>query len=328
MNFRERRKTVVSENIQFKYFYGTEADMFTFYRIPKLLVTDEYFKGISNDAKILYGLMLDRMSLSARNGWKDEENRVFIYFSIEDVMELLNVGKNKAVNVMAELDGEKGIGLIEKRKQGQGKAAIIYVKSFIREEAQEFENQTSSESKAISEVYISNFKDPENQTSRSLESKTLGVCISNPNNNKYINNNLSDTKSNPIISEDGKGKDEIRYAKIIRENLEIDFLIERNLFEAELYEGIYELVLETVMSQAEYTVISRDRFPTEFVRSRMLKLNSGHIEYAVGCLKANTSKVHNIKKYMLAVLFNAPATISSYYQAEVNHDFPQFVRNA
>lgn len=314
----------MSDNIQFKYFYGTEADMFTFYKIPKLLVTDEYFKGISNDAKILYGLMLDRMSLSARNGWKDEENRVFIYFSIEDVMELLNVGKNKAVNVMAELDGEKGIGLIEKRKQGQGKAAIIYVKSFIREKAQEFENQTSSENEAISEVYISNFKNPENQTSRSLESKTLGVCISNPNNNKYINNNLSDTKSNPIISEDRMGKDGIGYARIIRENLEIDFLIEREPFEAELYEGIYDLILETVMSQAEYTVIASDRFPTEFVRSRMLKLNAGHIEYAVGCLKANTSKVHNIKKYMLAVLFNAPATISSYYQAEVNHDFPQF----
>ena len=98
----------MSDNIQFNYFYGTEADMFTFYRIPKLLVTDEYFKSVSNDAKMLYGLMLDRMSLSMKNGWVDEENRVYINFSIEDVMEYLNVGRNTAVKMLAELDSEKG----------------------------------------------------------------------------------------------------------------------------------------------------------------------------------------------------------------------------
>jgi len=314
----------VSDNIQFNYFYGNEADMFTFYRIPKLLVTDEYFKGISNDAKILYGLMLDRMSLSARNGWLDEENRVYIYFSIEDVIEYLNVGKNKAVNVMAELDTKKGIGLIEKRKQGQGKAAIIYVKSFMRDAVQEFENQTSREKTGVSEVYISNFKNPENQTSRSLEIKPLEVYISNPNNNKLNNNNISDNQSNLILSQDGMGKDAMRYAGLIRKNLEIDLLSMNDPLEKELYEEIYDLVLETVLSQAEFTVISSNRFPTELVRSRFLKLDSGHVQYVVSCLKGNTTKVTNIKKYMLAALFNAPVTISSYYQAEVNHDMPQF----
>ena len=122
----------MSESVQFRYFYGTESEMFTFYRIPKLLITDDYFKDVSNDAKILYGLMLDRMSLSLKNSWIDNENRVFIYFSIEDVMEYLNVGKNKAVGVMAELDSEKGIGLIEKVKKGQGKATVIYVKSIVK----------------------------------------------------------------------------------------------------------------------------------------------------------------------------------------------------
>jgi len=316
----------VGDNIQFRYFYGTEADMFTFYRIPKLLVTDDYFKGISNDAKILYGLMLDRMSLSARNGWLDEENRVYIYFSIEDVIEYLNVGKNKAVNVMAELDSEKGIGLIEKRKQGQGKTTIIYVKGFIREGAQEFANQTSEENEGVSEVYISNFKNPEIQTSRSLQIKPQEVCFSNPNNNKIINNNLSDTESNLILSCDEVRTDAMGYAKLIRENLEIDFLIQRDPIDCELYEEIYALVLETVLSQAEYTVVSSNRFPTELVRSRFLKLNSGHVEYAISCMKSTTTKIANIKKYMLTVLFNAPTTISTYYQQEVNHDFPQFAK--
>lgn len=105
----------MDKKMNFKYFYGTEADQFSFYRIPKALFTNDCFKELSSDAKILYGLMLDRMSLSIKNQWFDEENRAYIYFSIEDIMELLNCGRNKAVKSLQELDDEKGIGLIEKR---------------------------------------------------------------------------------------------------------------------------------------------------------------------------------------------------------------------
>ena len=296
----------MSDNIQFNYFYGTEADMFTFYRIPKLLVTDEYFKSVSNDAKMLYGLMLDRMSLSMKNGWVDEDNRVFINFSIEDIMEYLNVGRNTAVKMLAELDSEKGIGLIEKVKKGQGKATVIYVKSFVRTD---------------SEVYISNFKNPKNQTSRSLKSKSLEVYNSNSNNNYIINNKINNNNSNLILSEDEKRTDMSMYAEYIRDNMEIDLLKENNPLDADIYEQIYDLVLETVLSQAEYIVIASNKFPIDVVRSRFLKLDSGHVGYVVDCLKKNTTKVTNIKKYMLASLFNAPTTISSYFRAEVNHDF-------
>ena len=96
-----KEEKALSDEIQFKYFYGTESEMLTFYRIPKLLVTSKYFKTLTNDAKMLYGLMLDRMSLSARNHWFDKENRVFIYFSVEDTMECLNCGKNKAMKTIA-----------------------------------------------------------------------------------------------------------------------------------------------------------------------------------------------------------------------------------
>ena len=85
----------MEKKMTFNYFYGTEADQFSFYRIPKALFTDSYFKDLSSDAKILYGLMLDRMSLSIKNQWFDDKNRAYIYFSIEDIMELLNCGRNK-----------------------------------------------------------------------------------------------------------------------------------------------------------------------------------------------------------------------------------------
>lgn len=190
----------MDKKMNFKYFYGTEADQFSFYRIPKALFTNECFKDLSSDAKILYGLMLDRMSLSIKNQWFDEENRAYIYFSIEDIMELLNCGRNKAVKSLQELDDEKGIGLVEKRRQGFGKVTIIYVKSFIQEGCEEekkekskmvkFTNQTSVEEEEIEEVYISNFKKSQKQTSRSPENKLQEVYISNSNNTN-INNTMN-----------------------------------------------------------------------------------------------------------------------------------------
>lgn len=117
------------------------------------------------------------------------------------------------------------------------------------------------------------------------------------------------------------------YAEIIRENLDWEILCDRYPYDRELLEGIYDLILETVLCKSGSVLIARNEYPVQLVKSKFLKLHSGHIEYVVDCLKGNTSKVRNIKKYLLAALFNAPTTISGYYQAEVNHDMPQLVRN-
>lgn len=101
------------QTISFDYFHGCESEQFTFYRIPKVLFTNDYFKGLSSDAKVLYGLMLDRMALSVKNHWIDDKDRVYIIFTLEQVMEYMNCGKDKGVKILAELDTEKGIGLIE-----------------------------------------------------------------------------------------------------------------------------------------------------------------------------------------------------------------------
>ena len=313
----------MNEGMSFKYFYGNEADQFTFYRIPKLLITDEYFKGITSDAKILYGLMLDRMSLSSKNGWLDDKKRVFIYFSTEEIMDALNVGKNKALKTVAELDAETGIGLIERAKQGQGKPARIYVKNFVRPASQRFKNQTSGEDGTDPEVYDVNHKKFKIQTARGPQFKPQEVYDVNPNKTNINNTDSSDTESNLILSCDSRC-DEMRYADIIRANTEIDLLIERSPLDKELLEGIYDLILETVLCKSENIVIASDRYPAGFVKSKFLKLNAGHIEYVMDCFRGNTTKVKNIKKYLLAALFNAPTTISGYYQAEVNHDMPQF----
>lgn len=114
----------------FDYYYGMEAEQFSFYRIPRLLIKDERFKGLSSDAKLLYGLMLDRMSLSKKNGWLDTENRVYIFYGVEEVAEDLCCSKATCSKILAELDSKNGIGLIERKRRGLGRLDIIYVKRF------------------------------------------------------------------------------------------------------------------------------------------------------------------------------------------------------
>lgn len=114
-------------DLRFDYYYGTEADQFSFYRVPRLLIKDKRFSKLSSDAKLLYGLMLDRMSLSMKNQWLDKENRAYIIYRVEDVAEDLGVCRETAIKIMAELDYKKGMGLIEKKKMGLGRPDIIYV---------------------------------------------------------------------------------------------------------------------------------------------------------------------------------------------------------
>lgn len=134
----------MKDRLDYDYFYGRESEQFSFYRIPRQLIVGQEFKQVSTDAKLLYGLMLDRMGLSARNGWYDEENRVYIYYPIEEIKEALNCGNEKAVKLLAELDTGKGIGLIQRIKQGQGKPARIYVKRLTTSEiAPPVENRPS-----------------------------------------------------------------------------------------------------------------------------------------------------------------------------------------
>lgn len=117
----------------FEYFYGKESEQYAFYRIPKLLFTDKRFETLSTNAKLLYGMLIDRMELSLANGWIDEQGRIYLYFTIDEIQERFHCASGKAVRLMAELDGEKGIGLIESIRQGMGKPNIIYVKNFSKD---------------------------------------------------------------------------------------------------------------------------------------------------------------------------------------------------
>lgn len=172
----------MDENTKFDYYYGIEADQFSFYRVPRLLIKDERFKGLSSDAKLLYGLMLDRMSLSMKNGWLDEENRAYIIYTVDAIMEDLGCAKATCVKIMKELDSEKGIGLIEKKRRGLGKPDIIYVKNFATMSAEQEEKEPENTGKST-EVQNLNFKKSNIDTPRSSEIELQEV--QNLNHQKY-----------------------------------------------------------------------------------------------------------------------------------------------
>lgn len=304
--------------VQFDYYYGMQADQFTFYRIPKILFKDSYFKGLSCEAKLLYGLMLDRMSLSMKNKWVDEHNRVYIYYTMENIMEDLGCAKEKCTKIVGELDSKKGIGLIEKKRQGLGKPDKIFVKNFISR------NLSKEKDWQNPEVRKSNFKNAENQTSGSsiFENAEYGKSTANyteKNDTDYNNN-----ESNLITSGNDEMREDQIYGQIIKENIEYDALLKIYPTEKSTIEGIYDLMLETMLCKTEFLMISSNPYPTELVKSKFMKLDSGHIQYVLECLKKNTSSVRNIKKYLLATLFNAPSTIDSYYQAAVNQDMLRY----
>ena len=404
------------EKIQFDYYRGMEAEQYSFYRVPKILFTAECFKELSCEAKVLYGLLLDRMSLSMKNHWLDEEERVYIIFTVEEIAELLNCGTQKAVKLLKELDSEKGIGLIEKKRLGLGRPNVIYVKNFLVQkndeengdmpDLQNCENHNSGVVKTtIQECPKSQFKNDENHNSEDVEPIDIGTeelgkepylngekeiledmeikmqeneeigeenfqncenhnsrvvkttiqeypksqfkndenhnsgvvkttiqeCPKSQSNNTDINkteNNETESGnilSNLICLEKEKTIDEIEqrntYREIIRENISYECFRNDTPHAREEVDELVELMVEVMVmpDQGKIRIAGEDKL-VSLVKSQFMKLTHAHIEYVCLCLNKNTTKVGNIKSYLLTALYNSVLTINHYYQAEVNHD--------
>ena len=160
------------EAILSDYFYGDESEQFVFFKIPRQLITDPKFKHISTDAKLLYGMLLDRMSLSAKHGWYDDTGRVYIYYTVDEICKDMVCGRDKAMKLLAELDNKKGIGLIERVRQGLGRPSKIYVKRFTTRTAPPKPAPPPPEPFApISEVDFSDIQKSENPTSRGRKNR-------------------------------------------------------------------------------------------------------------------------------------------------------------
>ena len=280
------------------YFYGQAGELFSFFRIPKALFQEQRFQNLSTDAKTLYGILLDRMSLSVKNEWFDKKGRVFIIFTIEDVKRTLRCADNKATRLLRELEG---FGLIERKRRGQGKPCLVYVKNFSAESSKGSVKNRDNDDSCGSKIAC---QDP--VKSRGIKKKE----------NKTEMNN-----TNPILSDESeKMKNRELLEEYFSHSLEIDLLLRLYPDDEDTLYQIVNLLVDTCATNRKLLHIAGDDKPAEVVRSRFMKLNADHIRFVLKCLAENSSPIRNMKQYLLASLYNAPTTMQLYYQNQANHD--------
>ena len=235
------------------YFYGQVGELFSFYRIPKALFLESRFQNLSTDAKTLYGILLDRMSLSAKNGWLDEQGRVFIIFTIEDVKRALCCADNKATKLLRELEE---FGLIERKRRGLGRPSLVYVKNFSAESSKSiFQNRDFHDS--------GGFKSASQDPAKSR-------C------NKTEENSTEKSETYPFYSEedDGMSKHE-QLEEYFSQSLELDILLRLCPDDEDTIYQIVDLLVDTCATNRKMLRIAGDDKPAEVVRSRFMKLNGG-----------------------------------------------------
>ena len=280
------------------YFYGQAGELFSFFRIPKALFQEQQFQDLSTDAKTLYGILLDRMSLSVRNEWFDKKGRVFIIFTIEDVKRTLRCADNKATRLLRELEE---FGLIERKRRGQGKPCLVYVKNFSAESSKGSVKNRDNDDSCGSKIAC---QDP--VKSRGIKKKE----------NKTEMNN-----TNLILSDESeKMKNRELLEEYFSRSLEIDLLLRLYPDDEDTLYQIVNLLVDTCATNRKTLRIAGDDKPAEVVRSRFMKLNADHIRFVLKCLAENSNPIRNMKQYLLASLYNAPTTMQLSYQNQTNHD--------
>ena len=166
------------------------------------------------------------------------------------------------------------------------------------------------------------------ETDHTLPTKTDTGLSQNGDTYSYTSTNISDRESNHINQSESEaekmidGMEDVNvYIEIIKENIEYDYYMEYGDWEDKaLYDELFEVICEVVCVKHKTVRIAGEDYPYELVKSKFLKLNSSHLNYVIGCMKNTTTKITNIKAYMVTTLYNAPSTINHYYQQEVQHD--------
>ena len=301
--------------MSFSYFYGGQSETFSFYRIPRRLVTGAEFRCLSTEAKLLYGLLLDRMGLSAQNGWYDDQGRVYIYYTVEEIMDDLCCGHGKAGKLLAELDTNKGVGLIERKKQGQGKPTMIYVMQFVEQELPALPRPPKSGGAEIRESAVKASENgrsghPKNE-GQDIRKADANYTDGNKNKNSYLD------PSNPPSYCSETDREEIE--EETREQISFSRLAEEYPYDDP--DCLLQLMCDILCSTAESTKIGGEYIPTAKVKERFRRLEFEHLAYVLDSMRETTSKIINIRAYLLPALYNAPITIGPHYAAAVRHDF-------
>ncbi len=268
--------------------------MDSFYRLPRELFTDSRYDSISTDAKLLYAMILDRMCLSEKNGWHDENGRVYQFFTQKEAAALLRCSVNKVCGLFASLENA---GLIERKRLGLCKASVIYLKKC------KHRSQNST---------IPNTKNSDSEIAKTMIQESRKTV------NNYTEYNQTERSYNNLSIKD----DDIDASEItenVKESIEYDVLTEKA--DKDTVDEIVTLITEVMCIREPIIRIGGKEQPRSLVHTRMMMLRCEHIEYVLECMEKSSAKIRDIKAYLISALFNAPATMENYYRAEVRNDF-------
>lgn len=330
----------------FNYLSASGIDKFTFYRMPKILFVDDYFSAISCEAKVLYGLLLDRATLSKSNNWIDELGRVYVFFKQTEAMEMLNIKKNKVIAIFKELED---IGLLIRKKQGQGKPTRLYVLDFsshtdeenskTNEVVSDDEEQTSPNDikkevkrleKQTSEIQTSpndtkkEVKRLEKQTSKGLKNKPLSSnYINKTEMNKTESIYLSSNANQPTSENNENINDRLidRYnnaVEKVKKQIEYGYLIEN--YEKSTIDLIVSLIADVYVDDSSISVNNRT-IVAEQARIEYSKLTQVHIEFVLESIANTKTKIKNIRTYLQSCLYNAYHTMDIAIDNEINSTY-------
>ena len=313
----------MTEMLLTDYFYGDESEQFSYFRIPRLLITSPRFKGLSTDAKLLYGMLLDRMSLSAKNGWYDEQSRVYIYYTADEIRTDMGCGNDKALKLLSELDTKKGVGLIERIKQGQGKPTKIYVKRFTTRELPADTTEPSPQYPDTgrgADLDFSDFQTSEKSMSRPRQFRCADLGKTDAS---YPNRNKPEfSYPDPSIQSHEMEMERYECRKEVME--QINYVDLQKSYPYDDVDCLLELIVDTLCSTSTTMRIGGDILPASAVKERYRQLDAEHIRYVIDGLRQTTTQIRNIRAYLLTTLYNAPLTMGPYRRKNVSHGGTQF----
>lgn len=254
------------------------------------------------------------MSLSSKNGWTDRHNRVYIYFTLEEAMERMGCGRGKAVRLFAQLDSVKGIGLIERKKQGLGKPARIYVKNLLEPAP------AQSDSLDFPEENAPDF--PEGDSPDFPEGDSPDFPETDASNTENNKTEYSQTERNHPSADGMDGMGDTAQREQLKAqicyNIEEEVLRARNPSCDREIDQIILLMTEVAASKRSTIRLDQQQLPQQQVKERLLTLQCEHIEYVLECMQNSAAPIHNIRAYLLTALYHAPETIDHYYAAQLN----------
>jgi hypothetical protein len=274
--------------MEFIPYKSNESFEHSYYQIPmELFVNPKYKDRLNSDSKLLYAFLLDRLTLSQKNNWIDEENRIYLIFTREEVQEKLNLSDKTVTKSFKQLSEVK---LLQEKRQGLGKPNLIYVGKIQHIEITDMEN-----------LQFLNRKNYDSGAGKNtvLDSENLrGIKP----------NNINTNKTNLILSNQDTMNMAKPYEQIFKNNIEYEVLIDTPA-NKDIIENITNIAVDTLNSKKDFVYINSERKAIETVKSQLLKINPSHIEYVINCLKENRKKVKNIKSYILTALYNSVNTM-------------------